>query len=560
MPAPTVSPAPLRREAALDRLPVEVDVLVIGGGITGVGVALDAATRGASVLLVDRGDLAQGTSSRSSKLVHGGARYLASGDLAMVAEGVRERDRLRRMAPHLVLPLPFVLPARSRADLAQLRVGMGLYDVLAAGRGVATHDVRSPAELRSDAPGLRVGTEHGGVRYWDARTDDSRLTLEVARAAVLRGAVVAPHVEVVELRRRGDRIAGARLRDVIGGGEHEVAARWTVSASGVWAGAVRDLDRSAHDLEVVPARGVHLTFPRHELPVRTAVVVPSAADDGRRLFVVPWGEQVYVGTTDDLHEGGLDEASLTAADADYLLAAVRAAFGTDLQLTDAVGAWAGLRPLLRGARAGAPTADLSRRHATVAGPPGLLTITGGKLTTFRAMAADVVDRMARADGWRARSTTTRLRLGSSGSVAAGREKLAAAARRLGIDPQLAPGLHHRHGDRALDVLRTCVRDGEADLLVEGLPYLRGEVRWAARQELVGRLDDVLQRRLRVALRHREAGGSAAIAWSADVLGQELGWDGPRRDAEVARYLDAVRAERGALALPTDPLPGTIATA
>lgn len=553
---------PFVRAAALNRVPTEVDVLVVGGGITGVGVALDAAQRGASVLLVDRGDLAQGTSSRSSKLVHGGARYLATGDLAMVAEGVRERDRLRRMAPHLVLPLPFVVPAGSRTDLALLRTGMTIYDGLAIGRGVATHAVRTPTQVLHDAPGMTRGFSRGGVRYWDARTDDSRLTLEVARAAVRLGAVVAPHVEVTELHRRGDRVTGASLRDVIGGRELTVTARWTVSASGVWAGAVRRLDDAPTDLEVVPARGVHLSFERRDLPVNTAVVVPSAAGDDRRLFVVPWGRQVYVGTTDDLHDGGLDDARLEPADAEVILATLRESFGAEVTLSDAVGAWAGLRPLLRGSRIGTRTADLSRRHRIVEEPAGLLTVTGGKLTTFRAMAADVVDRIARAEGMQRRSRTPRLALGSSGPIEPARAAVAAVAAELGVDPELAPGLHHRHGDLAVDVLHACVADGEADLLVDGLPYLRGEVRWAARHELVGRLDDVLQRRLRVALRHRAAGGEA-IGWAADVLAAELGWDEDHRDAEVAHYLAAVRRERGVLDLPIgarDPSPGTAPTA
>lgn len=540
--------APLRRDEAVSQLPDTVDVLVIGGGITGVGVALDAATRGASVALVERGDLAQGTSSRSSRLVHGGARYLATGDVAMVAEGVRERDRLRRMAPHLVLPLPFVIPAASAADRALLRVGMTLYDALAAGRGVARHRRLDAAGVLRQAPGLARGFSHGGVRYWDARTDDARLTLEVARTAAAHGASIAPYVEVTGLTRDGDRVVGASLRDTITGEARSIAARWVVSASGVWAAAVHQLDRRSTDLEVLPARGVHLVLDRRDLPVNAALVLPSAATDGRRLFVIPWGGQAYVGTTDDLHDGALDDPAVSATDAEYVLAGVNRAFGTTLTVADAVGAWAGLRPLLRDARARG-TADLSRRHAIVEGPPGLVTVTGGKLTTFRRMAADVVDRLAAAEGWAARSRTAQLALGSRGDAVTGRARLRHAAAAVDIDPALLDGLHHRHGDRAPAVLAFAVEHDELEPLVPGLPYLRGEVRWAARTELVGRLSDVLQRRLRVATRHREAGGAAVIGWTADVLAEELGWSTARRDAEVADYLAAVRAERGTVPLP-----------
>lgn len=551
--------ATLRRDDAVDRLPVEVDVLVVGGGITGVGIALDAATRGARVALVERGDLAQGTSSRSSRLVHGGARYLASGDVTMVAEGVHERDLLRRMAPHLVLPLPFVIPTDTLADQLTLRAGMTAYDALARGRGVARHRVLSPADVLRDAPGLARGYAHGGVRYWDCRTDDARLTLEVARAAVGHGVAVATHTEVTELHHTGDRVHGATVRDRFDGTERSIRARWTVSASGVWAGEVRRLDPSQSDeLRVLPARGVHLVFERSELPINAALVLPSAARDGRRLFAVPWGDQVYVGTTDDLHGDGLDDPAVLPSDAGYVLEATNGAFGTRLTVADAVGAWAGLRPLLAGAESSA-TADLSRRHAIVPGPEGLLSVTGGKLTTFRRMAADVVDRIAAAEGWSGRSHTARLRLGSVSSAAEGRAALRVAAGASGgIDPDLLDGLHHRHGDRAVEVLRACADHDELELLVPGLPYLRGEVRWAARHELVGRLSDVLQRRLRVSTRHRAAGGAAATLWAARVLAEELGWSVARRDAEVADHLEEVRIERGAVPLDPAAYPDTAA--
>lgn len=542
---------PLTAAGAGD-LPARVDVVVVGAGITGAGVALDAAHRGASVLLVDRGDLASGTSSRSSRLVHGGARYLANGDVAMVAEGVREREHLRRMAPHLVLPLPFVIPTDSAGELALLRVGMTAYDALAAGRGVARHRALSPADVLAAAPGLRTGFSRGGVRYHDCRTDDARLTLEVARAAAAHGARVAPHLAVTALEARDGRVGRVHLHDQLTGDDRTVDAGAVVSAAGVWAGEVHGLGAQAGQppLRVVAARGIHLVFDRVDLPVNAAVVLPSVRGDDRRLFVIPWGPQVYVGTTDDPHDGGLDDVTVSRDDADYVLEALTAAFGVDLTLADAVGAWVGLRPLLEGAD-GAATADLSRRHTVLEGPPGLLSITGGKLTTFRAMAADVVDRLAAERGWRRRSATTDLRLGSAGPVAVDRARVRRAAAEAGVDPWFADGLHHRHGVRAVDVLALAREHDETGPLVAGLPYLEGEVRWAARHERAGRLDDVLSRRLRLSTRHRHAGGRAVITWAAEVVGDELGWDARRRDAEVAAYLEAVRTERGPVPLPAE---------
>lgn len=549
----TVVPSPRsprrwsRAELTLERLPAAVDLVVIGGGITGAGVALDAADRGASVLLVERDDLASGTSSRSSRLVHGGARYLANGDLAMVAEGVRERERLRRMAPHLVLPLPFVVPTDSSTDRALLRTGMTLYDALAGGRAVARHRGLTAAEVLQAAPGLATGHRRGGVRYYDARTDDARLTLEVARAAWHRGATVASHVAAVGLEQAGGRVRRVQLHDRLTGEQRPVEASAVVSAAGVWAGQVAGLG-ATDPLAVTGARGIHLVFDRRDLPVNEAVVLPSVHGDGRRLFVIPWGRQAYVGTTDDPHGDDLDRVHVTDADARYVLESLRVAFGTDLRLEHAVGAWVGLRPLLRGGDE-ASTADLSRRHAVLEGPAGLWTVTGGKLTTFRAMAADVVDRVAAANGWTVRrSRTTGVRLGSDGPVTGGRAQVRQLARRAGIDVALADGIHHRHGDRAAAVLDLAVAHDETDPLVEGLPYLVGEVRWAARHELCGRLDDVLSRRLRVSTRHRQAGGQAAVTRAAAIVAEELGWDAGRQTREVEGYLAAVRDERGPVPL------------
>ncbi len=536
------------REAALDHAQdVDLDVLVVGGGITGVGVALDAVTRGYRTALVERADLASGTSSKSSKLVHGGVRYLANADLPMVAEGVRERDRMRRNAPHLVRPLGFVLPVTSTAEQVKLKAGMALYDVLSAGRAVRPHRHLSPAELEHVAPGLVGGGAHGAYRYYDSQTDDARLTLAVAQAARTHGADVVTHAEVVALRDAGGRVTGATVRDRLTGAEVEVTARWVVSATGVWAGELWGLATGGADLEVVPAKGTHVTLPRHLVPVERAVVIPSGRDDGRMNFVIPWGDQTYVGTTDDPWRGGLDDDVLEDHDADYLLGSVNLAFDLDLTVDDCIGAWSGLRPLLRGRNGAAATKDLSRKHTVIEQPAGLVAVTGGKLTTWRQMAEDVVDHLAAADGNTSRCVTADLPLGATGTAEAGYARTRAAFEAAGVDVALAGSLYHRHGDDAPDLVRAFAEAGEAEPLVEGLPYLVGEVRRAFADELARSVSDVLQRRLRVSLRDAAAGGTA-VERVADVGAELLGWDAAERDRQIATYRDEVRRERGPVAL------------
>ncbi len=546
---PAVGNVPVRdREASFDHaVDAGVDVLVVGGGITGVGVALDAVTRGYRVALVERDDLASGTSSKSSKLVHGGVRYLANADLAMVAEGVRERDRMRRNAPHLVRPLGFHIPVTSTADRIKLKVGMTLYDVLSSGRAVAPHRHLDAEALAEVAPGLAAGGVGGAYRYYDSQTDDARLTLAIAQAARRHGADVVTHAEVVGLHESGGRVTGALVRDRLTGQERDIRASWVVSATGVWAGRVWDLTSGGADLEVVPAKGTHVTLPGHLLPVRSALVVPSGADDGRMNFVIPWGAQTYVGTTDDPWDGGLEDHALEVADADYLLHSVNVAFGASLTTDDVIGAWSGLRPLLRGTAADAKTKDLSRRHTVIERPAGLVAITGGKLTTWRQMAQDVVDHLAKADGNRAACATTTLPLGATGSANDGLAATVHAFDVAGLDPSLAGSLWHRHGDDAPRLAAEFARRGEGDPLVPGLPWLVGEVRHAVEHELARTLDDLLQRRMRVSLRHASAGGPA-IHRAASIAGDLLGWSADDRADQVAAYLQNVRRERGPVAV------------
>lgn len=540
------------RAANLDRLDGRgYDLLVVGGGITGAGIALDAAARGLRAALVERGDLASGTSSRSSSLVHGGLRYLAQAMFGLTRESAVERDLLRRLAPHLVRPLAFVVPDAGRwRDTARTGLGMWIYDGLASFRNVDRHQRLRPSEVVDRIPGLVHGLGHAGYQYHDCRTDDARLVLEVARTAHRLGADVATRAEVVELHETAGRVSGATVRDHVDGREVAVRARCTVSATGVWADQVRALAPGSGGAALTPSKGVHLVLPAADVRVTAAALIPSTAGDGRMVFVLPWDDAVVVGTTDDAYGGPLDEPTVEAADAAYLCDAVNAAFGTDLGPDDAVGAWAGLRPLLASeAHLPMDSETLSRRHALIEGPDGLLTIAGGKLTTYRVMAAAAVDRVVAVLGGspaRTPSRSHRIPLGLRGGLEQATVRTAGVLEALDLDPALAGVLVERHGDEAVEVAELAAAvPGGAEPLVPGLPYLRAEVRWAVEQEMALSVGDVLDRRTRVSVRDAAAGGTAVDGVAAVVAGT-LGWTPGQAAADADAYRRRVAAERGAV--------------
>ena len=536
------------RGGVLDRLASRsYDLLVIGGGITGAGVALDAVSRGLSVALVEREDLASGTSSKSSKLIHGGLRYLQHGDVAIVRESVAERNLLLGLAPHLVQRQAFLLPHRNGQERALTGIALTMYAGL-SGFGSASRFHRlSPAELSQRVPGLVRYTEHGAWEYGDCRTDDARLTMTVARTAARLGADILTHAEVVELRRAGGRVVGVGARDRLSGAELGVSAKVTLSATGVWADRVRDL-AGPSPLRLLPSKGVHVVFPATQIQVNDALIIPAGTRDHRRVFVLPWEDQVVVGTTDMVYEGPLESPCVEPADAEYLCTAVNNGFGLNLTPADAVGAWAGLRPLPRAAaKPGARSDTLSRRHALFPGPDGLITLTGGKLTTYRRMAADGVDAVVKELGGSARCQTAGIRLGLRGDFAAAVDRAATVCRATGVDPALAPPLVRRHGDDAVALIEFAAADDGAARLAPHLSYIRAELAWAIDHELALSVDDVLRRRLLVALRDAAAGGALAQEVGA-LLAQRLGWDDATRDASVAEYRSRVAQERGAVPL------------
>ncbi len=357
----------------------EVDVLVVGAGATGAGVALDAASRGLSVVAIDRGDLASGTSSKSSKLIHGGLRYLETYDVGLVYEGVSERELLQRLAPHLVRPMEFIYPVFP--DTARVRVlGLGLttYDVLAGWRNVRRHARVTADEAVAKAPALAGTGLLRGYLYGDCATDDARLVLANVVAARRFGAVALTYTEACGLLVGPDgRVAGATVRDRLTGETYNLRARHVVNATGVWVDTLLGFEDPSRPGPVVqPSKGVHLVVPHSLVPLTgAAVLMPSRQGDGRSMFAIPWGRQTILGTTDTAYDGPLDAVSVEAADVEYVLAAANALFHGSLSADDVVGAWAGCRPLLRGSSD--DMGDLSRRHALSEGPTGLLTITGG---------------------------------------------------------------------------------------------------------------------------------------------------------------------------------------
>ncbi|MET0909126.1 MAG: glycerol-3-phosphate dehydrogenase/oxidase [Ilumatobacteraceae bacterium] len=529
------------RTDALRRLGSErFDVLVIGGGITGAGVALDAASRGLSTALVERDDFASGTSSKSSKLVHGGLRYLQQGDVRLVYEALHERQRLRRNAPHLVKLLPFMIPILTKDGLIPRRVAralgsaMWMYDVTGGFR-IGKFHRRLKAEAAFDhLPTMPRERLAGGYLYYDATTDDARLVLTLVRTAAAHGAVTANRCRVVALTKDlAGRVDGATVDT--GEGRIDVRARVVVNAAGVWADELRELEDGIDPDSIRPAKGIHLTVPWAKVRNDIAVVIPVRKDK-RSLFVVPWGarpdgtfDHTYIGTTDTDYDGPLDDPPCTADDIAYVLRALNDAITTDITAADVTGVWAGLRPLVKSATSGR-TADLSRRHRVTTGPGGVIGIAGGKLTTYREMAEDTVDQVLATLGRKARCRTKRLKLlGADGFTA---------------PPDGSPAAHlaGRYGTLAAAVEALVAADPAlGEPLVPTLPYLRAEAVYAAREEMATTLDDVLLRRTRAHLFDRPATSAAAPA-VAELLAGELGWSADETARQVAAYHALVAAE------------------
>lgn len=539
------APGQQSRRRSLARLANDTfDVLVIGGGVTGCGVALDAASRGLSVALVEKRDFAAGTSSRSSKLIHGGLRYLERLDIALVREALHERRLLlETIAPHLVKATPFLFPLKRPVwDRFVMGSGLCLYDALAGVHSaVPRHRHLSRASCLREAPALREDALAGGIRYYDAQVDDARFSVLLARTAAAQGALCAPAVDVVAFLHQGERISGVRARDLESGNEFEVRARAVINATGVWTTAVERLAGVGAPLVVRPSKGVHIVVPQARIDSDCALILPT---EKSVLFVLPWGDQWIIGTTDTAWEFGLDHPSATRGDIDYLLDHVNAVLRDPLTRDDITGVYVGLRPLVGGGAH--DTVKMSREHAVRRSAPGFVSVAGGKYTTYRLMASDAVDAVARELPFAvAASRTAQIPL--LGAVG-----LPGAAYRLRVHPgaaRLTPDrLRHlmdRYGTLATDVLDLVVDEPRlADPLVGAEKYLAAEVRYAALQEGALHIDDVLTRRTHIGFDVPDRGELAAEQ-VAELMAPVLGWDRASIDREITHYRARLVAERAA---------------
>lgn len=543
------------------------DLVVIGGGVTGAGVVLDAAARGLQAALIERDDFASGTSSKSSKLVHGGLRYLQQGEIGLVYEALAERQRLLVNAPHLVKPLPFLIPMFGKdgvvpAKIARLVGGaMWGYDLTGGLRIGKVHRRLDKDEVLAHMPTLPAERLVSGYLYFDAAADDARLVLALLRTAALEhGATIANRVAARGL----DKDAGGRITGVeveADGERFTIATRAVVNAAGVWSDQVRTFDEGSDPDSIRPAKGVHITVPWSKVRNTVAAVIP-VPKDRRSVFVVPHGELTYVGTTDTDYDGPIDDPQCTPEDIAYLLGALNSASTETITTDDIVGTWAGLRPLVKAAASGR-TADLSRKHKVAQSRSGLVTITGGKLTTYREMAADTVDAVVadvlplRSGATKAgRSRTKKLRLRG----AAGYDTLASArAAYPSIDDALLEHLGDRYGGEARVLMAAIEADPSlAEPVVAGLPYTRAEVRFAVRHEMAETVADVLSRRTRAQIYARDDSAQAADEVAA-MLAEELGWSDEQAAASAQEYRDAVAHEREVGDLPETHLAPLAAT-
>jgi glycerol-3-phosphate dehydrogenase len=539
---------PFRRDDALRRLADEsFDVLVIGGGVTGTGVALDAASRGLKTALVEKGDFASGTSSKSSKMVHGGLRYLQQREIGLVYENLAERQRLLDNAPHLVSPLPFLIPLFGRDGVVSKALArsyssaLWMYDLTGGWRIGERHHEVSKQEALDHLPTLNTDHLVAGFLYFDARADDARLTLTLARtAAVEYGAAVANYTPVVQINSSGGTTRGARVQPDATDptSAFDIRARVVVNATGVWADEVRALDEGTHPKSIRPAKGVHVTVPADRLPCDIAAVIPVPKDK-RSIFVVSWPgtDLVYLGTTDTDYTGPLDNPACTPEDVDYLLDAANNITTSRLTRNDVTGVWAGLRPLLAPQRGHVSerTADLSRRHTVTTSRDGVVTVTGGKLTTYRKMAQDTVDAVVRELGEsprRRRCVTKSLRL--IGATTKTRDPVSMA--------QPHARLLSRYGSESPLVLALGVDRPELlEPAVPGLPYTRAELVYAVREEMAQTLDDVLSRRTRAMIQRAHATMDAAPA-VAELLAEDMGWRASEVAEQTARFTESCEKE------------------
>ncbi len=541
---------PAQRAVAWDRLGSEqFDVVVIGGGVVGAGSALDAATRGLKVALVEARDFASGTSSRSSKMFHGGLRYLEQLEFGLVREALHERElSLTTLAPHLVKPLPFLFPLTNRWwERPYVAAGIFLYDQLGGSKSVPAQKHLTRAGALRLAPGLKRTSLVGGIRYYDTVVDDARHTMTVARTAAHYGAVVRTSTQVVSLLREGDRVVGVRVRDSEDGSVTEVRGHVVINATGVWTDEIQALSKQRGRFRVRASKGVHVVVPRDRIVSEVAIILRT---EKSVLFVIPWGTHWIIGTTDTEWNLDLAHPAATKADIDYILDHVNTVLATRLTHDDIDGVYAGLRPLLAGESE--ETSKLSREHAVASPAPGLVAIAGGKYTTYRVMAADAVDAAAEFIPTRvAPSITEKVPLIGADGYFALINQTEQVGVRHGLHPYRVRHLLDRYGSLIDDVLLLAEADPRLlEPITEAPVYLKVEAAYAAAAEGALHLEDILARRMRISIEYPHRGVDCARE-VAEVVAPILGWSDADVDREVATYVARVEAEVLSQAQPDD---------
>ncbi len=542
------------RRAALAALAAtELDVLVIGGGVVGAGTALDAVTRGLSVGMVEARDWASGTSSRSSKLIHGGLRYLEMLDFALVREALKERGLLiERLAPHLVRPVPFLYPLTGRAwERVYAGSGVALYDAMSYssghGRGLPPHRHLTRRHALRIAPSLKKDALVGAIQYYDAQVDDARFVTTLVRSAASFGALVANRARVVGFLREGERVTGAVVRDEESGEQFEVKAAQVVNATGVWTDETQAMVGERGKFHVTASKGVHLVVPKDRIQSASGIILRT---EKSVLFVIPWGRHWIIGTTDTAWNLDKAHPAASATDIDYVLSHVNRVLRTELTREDVEGVYAGLRPLLSGESD--ETSKLSREHIVAHAAPGLVVVAGGKYTTYRVMAADAVDAALHGLDRRgpASCTETVPLLGADGFPALwnSRARIAAAS---GLHVARIEHLLGRYGSLAEEVIALVEKDRALGQPLDGADdYLRAEIVYAASHEGAIHLDDVLARRTRISFETFDRGVSSARP-AAELMAATLGWDDGRQEREIAHYTAQIAAERESQLQPDD---------
>ncbi len=546
--------SPDAREATVAALGAgELDVLVVGGGVVGAGAALDAASRGLTVGLVEGWDWAAGTSSRSSKLVHGGLRYLEMFDFALVREALRERGLLlQKLAPHLVRPVGFLYPLTHRVwERAYVTAGVTLYDTMGVSsgnaRGLPHHRQLTRKGVAEIAPALKADAMVGAIQYFDGQVDDARHTFTVVRTAAELGALCLNRARVTSFVKDGERVVGAHVLDVDAGTEFTVRAKVVINATGVWTDELQHEAGTEGQFNVRASKGVHFLVPRERLDLKTGLILKT---EKSVLFVIPWGRHWIIGTTDTDWDHDLAHPSVSAADIEYLLSHVNTVLREPLTTADITGTYAGLRPLVAGASKS--TAKLSREHVVGNPVPGLVVVAGGKYTTYRVMGEDAVDVAVKSlDREVPASVTREIPLAGADGYAAARNSARLLSSRSGLPPEAIEHLLGRYGSHTSELVDLVAGDATlGELLPGSAEYRMAEAVYAVTHEQARHLEDVLVRRLRMSFEADDRGVSAAEP-VARVIAPLLGWDEARTALEVSAYTDRVAAERDAAMQPDD---------